>query len=158
MKKSKIIRWGITIFIGAALITAAIGYYLFNMPQRDVQATKTDYSFKSGQIVSEYLADASKANAKYLDEEGDSKILEISGQVSKISEDYNGQKVFLLKSANDKAGVSCTFTAESNASISAIQIGQIINVKGIIRSGATYDEDLGMYEDVIMEKCNIILK
>lgn len=138
------------------LIVAGIGLYMFNMPARDVQATKTDYSYNASDIVHEYLTDPQKANEKYLDEEGVSKVLEITGMVAKISEDFNNQKVLLLKSTSDKAGVSATFTKETNAHANTVKIGDKITVKGVIRSGATYDPDLEMYENVILEKCDIV--
>lgn len=157
MNRKKIIKFA-ALLIGLSIITAgAIGFYMFNQPKRDVQATKTDFGFTASQIVREYLTDAKKANIKYLDEEGNSKILEITGNVSNISEDYNNQKVVLLKSDHDSAGVSCTFTPETNAAVNQIKPGETIVVKGIIRSGASYDKNLGMYENVIMNKCKMIL-
>lgn len=158
MKKNKIIKWLVSLFAVGSLIAGGIAYYLFNMPHRNVQAAKSDFSFNASQIVNEYLADVTKANEKYLDEEGDSKILEVTGTVSEISEDFNSNKVLLLKSESDKAGVSCTFIPETNASIDDIRVGETVIIKGVIRSGASYDKDLGMYEHVIMEKCNIVLK
>jgi RecG-like helicase len=131
---------------------------MFNMPHRDVQASKTDFILNSGQLIDEYLADPVSANGKYLDESGESKIFEISGQVASITEDFNQQKVVLIKSPEDKAGISCTFTHETNASVKSIREGQHIVVKGVIRSGASYDDDLQMYENVIMEKCDIVSK
>ncbi|MFP3670568.1 hypothetical protein SB717_36390, partial [Priestia sp. SIMBA_032] len=59
-------------------------------------------------IVHEYLDNPTAANAKYLNEEGESKILAVTGTVRSIDEDMNQQKVILLMEANDKAGVSCT--------------------------------------------------
>lgn len=132
--------------------------YILNMPHRDVQSASTDYTLKSSQIVNEYLADAQKANEKYLDNEGDSKIIEVSGTIYKISEDFNSNKVVLLKSESDKAGVSCTFSTETNNHAGNLQKSQDVTIKGVIRSGASYDEDLGMYEDVIMEKCDLVKK
>jgi len=88
----------ILVIIGAAiLIGGGVGYYMFNKPARDVQNTKTDFSYNASEIVNEYLTDAQKANAKYLDEAGNSKVLEISGTVAEISEDFNKQTVILLK-------------------------------------------------------------
>ena len=125
------------------------------MPHRNVQDTAADAAINVEQIVNEYLQNSELANAKYLDAEGESKILEVTGVVSEISEDFNGQQVVLLKSEMLEAGVSCTFTPETNESVSTIKIGDKIVVKGVIRSGASYDEDLEMYEHVIMEKCSI---
>ncbi len=138
------------------VISGGIAYYMFNKPARDVQNTKTDFSYNASEIVNEYLTDAQKANTKYLAENGESKVLEITGVVSKISEDFNNQKVILLKADSDKAGVSCTFTPEANANTLNIKIGDQITIKGVIRAGASFDTDLDMYENVIIEKSDIV--
>lgn len=140
------------------LIAVAVALYMFNKPARDVQATQTDFSYKASEIVKEYLTDAKKANDKYLDEEGNSKVLEITGTVAEISEDFNHQKVILLKAATDKAGVSATFTKETNSHTENIKVGDEITVKGVIRSGASFDADLEMYENVILDKSDIVSK
>lgn len=158
MKRNKIIK--ITLIFLAAGIVAVGGivYYQFNQAHRNIQEAQTDFSFTATQIVNEYLANSTAANEKYLDEEGVSKILEITGTVAKISEDFNKQKVVLLKSDADKAGVSCTFTPETMDAVNSIKIGETVAVKGVIRSGASYDKDLEMYENVILEKCNLVSK
>lgn len=147
----------ITLAVGV-LIAIGIALYMFFKPARDVQATKTDFSYSASAIVNEYLTDANAANEKYLDEEGNSKVLEITGTVADISEDFNNQKVLLLKNAEDKAGVNATFTKETNAHTNTIKIGDKVTIKGVIRSGASYDEDLEMYENVILDKCDIVSK
>lgn len=131
--------------------------YMVNMPHRDVQSADADYTFSASEIVTEYLTDKDAANQKYLAADGKSKILEITGVVSKISEDFNGQKVVLLKGRQAKAGVSASFTSETNSSLRDILPNQTITIKGVIRSGASYDEDLEMYEHVIIEKSDIVL-
>lgn len=157
MKAKKKILKIILIIIGIGIVIGgSVGFYLFNKPARDVQSTKTDYSLNAHDLVAEYLADVNKANDKFLAENGESKVLEITGLVSKISEDFNKQKVILLKAASDKAGVSCTFTQETNAHMQNIKIGDQITIKGVIRSGASYDADLEMYENVIIEKSDIV--
>jgi hypothetical protein len=123
-----------------------------------VQAAKADYPLTTEQIVLEYLNDKDAANQKYLAADGDSKILEITGVVNKISEDFNGRKVVLLKGDEGKAGVSATFTPETNQNLAGMDVGQTITVKGVIRSGASYDEDLGLYENVILEKSDVVKK
>ena len=133
-------------------------WYFFNMPHRDIRKAKEDYILDASVIVSEYLQDAQKANQKYLAEDGNSKILEVSGRVSDISEDAQGNLVVLLKETNDKAGVSCTFLPEENKIISKIKKDEKIKVKGVIQSGASYDADLDLYENVILNKCTISQK
>lgn len=156
MKRKKRIRVIAIIGVAGLIIGGGIGLYMFNMPQRDVQSTKTDYSLSSSQIVAEYLSDNEAANKKYLAADGDSKILEITGEVSKISENFKGQKVVLLKNGQDKAGVSATFLTETKNNLIGITAGQIITVKGVIRSGASYDEDLELYENVLLEKSDVV--
>ena len=153
MKKG-IIKWGIILLIGGLAIVGGIAFYMFNTPHRDIQTSKVDYTLDAQQLVQEYLTDANLANNKYLQEEGESKILAVRGTVASITDDMNKQKVVLLKEAKDNAGVSCTFTTKTNNHATKLNIGDLVTIKGVIRSGAGYDEDLEMYEDVIMEKCN----
>lgn len=154
--KKKIIKWGLILLTVALLVGGGIIYYLFNMPHRDVQAAEADYQLTVNQLVNEYLNDAASANNKYLQAEGESKILAVSGTVASIDEDMNQQKVILLKSSESKAGVSCTFMASTNVNAEKLQVGDEVTIKGVIRSGAGYDADLELYEDVILEKCDVI--
>lgn len=156
MKKSTLLKRIVLALVALGVIGAVIVYFIFNQPHRDVQAQAADYSYSASAIVTEYLTDAKAANDKYLDAEGESKIIEINGTVFEISTDYNDQKVLLLKSEGDKAGVSCTFTKETESSVANVTVGQKVKVKGVIRAGATYDEDLEMYENVIIEKCDLV--
>ena len=156
MKKRKVFRIIAIIGIAGLLVGGGIGLYMFNKPHRDVQSAQADYVLSSSQIVTEYLADYQTANQKYLAADGNSKILEISGEVSEISENFNGQKVVLLYGVKDRAGVSAIFTAETNDNLKGIKVGRKITVKGVIRSGASYDEDLEMYENVIIDKSDIV--
>ena len=155
MKKS-IVKKVLAVGAIGVLIAVVVVLYMFNQPHRDVQSQASDFSYSVSTIVNEYLTDPQKANEKYLDAEGNSKILEIKGTVSNISTDFNDQKVILLKGENDKAGVSCTLTKETEDSAKDVKIGQEITVKGVIRSGASYDEDLELYEDVIIEKSKVV--
>jgi hypothetical protein len=156
MKKGKIFKLAGIIFLTVAVIASVVGYYLYNLPKRDIQASKINYTTTSSALVNEYLANKAAANEKYLKDDGDSKILSIRGKVYAISTDQKKQRVILLKGAGDKAGVSCTFTEQTNAHVADITVGQDITVKGVIRAGAGFDEDLRIFEDVIVEQCDII--
>lgn len=155
-KKKKILKIGAILLIAGLLIGGGIGLYLFNMPHRDVQNASTDFKLTASQLVEEYLDNPAKANEKYLADDGESKILEVTGTVKKISDDFNGNKVVLLQGDEDKAGVNCSFAQETSKNASGIQIGQSVSIKGVIRSGATYDEDLEMFENVILEKSDLV--
>ena len=156
MKRKKLIKIAAIVLIVGFMVAGGIGFYLFNMPHRDVQSSTTDYYITSSAIVEEYLTDRDAANLKYLSADGDSKILEITGTVLEISENMNGQKVVLLKNPDDKAGVSATFTSETSQNASKLEPGSLVTIKGVIRSGAGYDEDLELYENVILEKSDIV--
>ena len=97
MKMKKMIKIVVILIAAGVLIGGGVALYLFNMPHRNVQSAKSDYTLTGSEIVAEYLADKDAANQKYLASDGDSKILEISGVVSKISDDFDGNKVVFLK-------------------------------------------------------------
>jgi len=148
-KKKKLI---LLVVIVGMTVAASIAAFMFFKPHRDVQSARTDLVISAN----EYLSSADQANEKYLDEAGLSKILEVNGLVHSITEDYNNQMVVLIKSPGADAGVSCTFTIETNASAEALKVGQLVRIKGVIRSGAAYDEDLGLFEHVILDKSDVI--
>lgn len=156
MKKRKTFKIILGSLLGIGLLAGIYIFYLWNMPHRDVTNTESDYKISANQLVNEYLADAKKADDKYLDAEGESKIFEVSGRVSDISEDFEGQTVILLKNDDAKSGVSCTFSQETKKEAKSLKTGSNITIKGVIRSGASYDADLEMYENVILDKCSLV--
>ncbi len=151
--KSKIFK-----IIGVlAIIGIGVFIYLWFMPHRNVQATKAFATVTATSLVHEFLTDKEKANAKYLDsDEGESKVLIITGKIAKISKDQLGQNVVLLKNTTEKMGASCTFTADTNNQVTNLKIGDAVKIKGVMRSGAEYDEDLDLIEHVIVEKSAIV--
>lgn len=151
--KSKIIK------ISIAIVLIGIGYsaYVWFMPHRNVQAVTAFETIEATDLVNAFIMNKEKANATYLDsEEGESKVLIITGKVSKISKDQLGQQVVLLKNEKDKMGVSCSFTLETSNQVTGIKIGDTVSIKGVIRSGAEYDSDLDLVENVIIEKSALI--
>ena len=156
MKRKKIFRILAILIIAGVLVGGGIGLYMFFMPQRDIQKLPVDYNIAASDLVAEYLEDASSANRKYLSADGESKIIEVTGKVARISENFNNEKVVLLKSNNDKAGVSCTFMHETNHRVNGLETGDNVTIKGVIRSGAHYDNDLDMYVNVTVEKCDLV--
>lgn len=157
-KKKRILRIIAILMVIGFVIGSSIVLYLFNMPHRDVQSAKADYFLTTEQIVSDFLSDMNEANKKYLSSDGESKILEITGIINDISKDFNGQTVLLLKENIDKAGVSATLISNTSIPATSLKIGDSVILKGVIRSGASFDEDLEMYENVILDKCDIMIK
>lgn len=158
MKKRKILKIAAIVVAAGLVIGVSVGLYMYFMPHRDVQKSATDYKLSASALVAEYLADGNAANSKYLAEDGESKILEISGTVARISEDFTGRKVVLLKERGDKAGVSCTFLPETNANATKLTKGQKVTIKGVIRSGVSFDPDLNMYLNAVVDNSDVIIK
>ncbi|MBW6496987.1 MAG: OB-fold putative lipoprotein [Bacteroidales bacterium] len=156
MNRKKILKIVAILAVAGLLIGGGIGAYMFFMPHRDIQKSPTDFALTSSELVAEYLNDMEQANQKYLSADGESKILEITGTVAGITEDYNGQQVVLLKEPGQVAGVSCTFMQETNSNATALNIGQSVTIKGVIRSGVFYDPDLEMHLNAVLEKSDVV--
>jgi hypothetical protein len=156
MKRKKLIRILIIMAIAGVLAGGGIGLYMYFMPHRDIQKSPTDFEVSASGLVSEFLNDINGANQKYLSADGESKILEVTGTVARISENFNGEKVVLLKNDTDKAGVSCTFMDETNHRVNGLEPGGVVTLKGVIRSGAYYDKDLDIFVNVTVEKCDLV--
>jgi hypothetical protein len=150
-KKITLIAIAVTGLTGILIAT-----YLFNMPHRNIQDSDANYSITAKALVLEYLENKDEANAKYLDEKGESSILQVEGIIHQISEDMNNNVVIILKEADQPAGVRCTFTPEFDPTTLKAKENQIVSIKGAIISGAGYDEDLELFEDVILDKCSIV--
>lgn len=138
------------------LVGGGYGLYLWNLPHRDVQATKVDYALTADALVAEYLADAASANAKYLDDGGDSRVLALTGPIHALRINQAGETVAVLRGPDAKAGVACTFTLATNPAADALKVGDTITVKGVIRVGAQYSDVLEAYTDAVVEKCALL--
>ena len=156
MSKKKVIKKVLLVVLVLVIVGGAYGAWLYFQPHRDVQSTETDYALKASDIVNEYLENKAAENDKYIYADGEYKVLEIEGQVYDIREDFNGNTVILLKSDTAKAGVKASFTEETSSEAKQVNKGSTITIKGVIRSGANYDEDLEMYEHVIVEKSKVV--
>lgn len=147
LKRASILT-GFAVAIGLALAS-----YLWFMPHRNVQALAPDIEITSKDLVERYLTDADAANAFFLKEDGDSKILALSGTIMEVSKNLDGNTVLRIADPPAKAGARCTLTAEASALSSDFAIGQNVTLKGVIRAGPEYDELIGIYIDAVMDDC-----
>ena len=157
MTKKKPFKSGLTIVIAGIVLGIGIAIILFNMPHRNIQNSDADYSLTVNDLVTEYLNDSQSANNKYLSEDGDSKILEVSGTIKHVRRNLRDQIVITLESMNTPAGVNATLDATIDVNIKELTIGKNISIKGVIRSGATYDSDMELYQNAIIDKGIILL-
>ncbi len=149
--KYLLILLGIGIIIAVAFLPN-----MLRLASRAVPEVSTDLSCQAGEIVNDYLRDANKSEKKYFRKEGFPKVLKITGTVAELYENAKGQKIVLLKDKNAKAGVIATFMNESNSLLEDLVAGDEITLKGVIQTGAYFDTDLEIYEDVVLDKSEII--
>ena len=131
------------------------GLYVFFMPHRDVQSVDAFATISANDLVAEYLKDNAAANLKYLADDGDSKVLNVTGRVSSIETDQKNQIVLILKDDGAAIGVSCTFMESTNKNAEKLKIGDQVKIKGVLRSGVDEDSEL-LEEDVIIENCDVV--
>jgi hypothetical protein len=155
MNKKTIKRIGL-IILAVIIIAGGIGAYAWFKPHRNVQATKAFAELKVNDLVNEFSADAATANRKYLASDGNSKVLTVEGRVSKISVNQNGETVIVLKDHGARAGVIATLLKETSDKIAGIKEGDVIQVKGVITAGSSYDADLDLYEHAVLVQSDIV--
>ncbi len=114
---------------------AALGYYLWNKPHRNVEAAKADFSVQAPDLFTQYASDETVANAKYLD-----KIITVCGEVSDVTSEAGLVKVQLI-GGNEMGGVSCEL--EPGATFSPAKGSQVC-LKGICT---------GYLMDVVLNRC-----
>ena len=139
-------------------ILTGVGFasFMWFKPHRNVQSAKVDVEIKVQDLVKEFTEDPTKANAKYLSSDGNSKILIVEGVVSKISKNQNGDAVIILKQEGTKAGVNASFTAQTTPNTVSVKVGDLIKIKGAITAGSSYNTDLDLYEHAVLIQCDIV--
>ena len=147
MKKS--IKYLLITAILLIVVVSAGALYMFYMPQRNIQGEKPSYTLDATQFVNEFLDNQQESNSKYLD-----RVIILKGTVAGIDNDQQNQKVIHLKT--DKAGINCTFMNETNANTENLDNGSVVKIKGVVRLGASYDNDMELYEYAILEKCDLV--
>ena len=155
-KRKKILKIAAVLAIAGLLIGVGVAYYMYNMPHRDVQSTPTDYKITVSELINEYAKNQNAANAKYLAEDGNSKILEVTGEVLRSRTNMNNQLVLVLQKPGDIAGVNVTFSEQANQETPAVEKGQIVTIKGVIRSGVYFDDNLSMYVNANIDHAALI--
>ena len=148
MKKKLLITGSLLI-----ITIVILGVMFIYQPHRDVANAKTDYIFPVETLVLEYLKDEKAANKKYLSSDGQSKIIMIEGFINNLTTIKEGRSILILKGEKQNTGMQCLL--EIGESIENLHVGDKIKVKGVLRAGPGYDEDLEMYENGYLEKCSI---
>lgn len=137
----------ILLFVTVSLLIAAgIGYYWYNKPPVDVQQV-AGVPVTALDLYAHFISDSAAAKKTY-----GNKVLEVSGTVTRISENQDQQAVVLLKTNNGDAAINCTMEAP----VGDLSSGQQIVVKGICGGMGEGDQDLGIPGDVYLLRCYLI--
>ena len=110
--------------LAAGLIGGAYGYYLWNKPHEDMGTAKAAATLSAAQLLSEYTADETAANGKYLGQ-----TIAISGQVKEATDEGGVVKV-MLEAGDENFGVYCTFDSAFQHPRRAFPVGESVTFKG----------------------------
>lgn len=142
-KTKKTILLIVTVLI---LALAAVAYYMYNKGPVDVKGS-TGKKVTAIELYRTFSTDSSTAKKQYLD-----KILEVSGQVTKLSQNQQNQAVVLLKTPAAGAYVNCTLEGPVNG----VKEGDDIIIKGICSGIGEGDAEMGIAGDVYLVRCYLI--
>lgn len=106
------------------IISAAVGWYLYNKPHTGVENVEADIHITAADLYNDFEHDEALANKKYLN-----KVIEVTGNVSEV-QNVNGSQIILLSSTSDAGGVSCQLTNDENNKKSTVKKSTTITIKG----------------------------
>jgi hypothetical protein len=156
MFKSKLFK-RITIFGSMAVIAGLlVGIYIYFKPHRNVQKEAVFATISAKELTTEYGADPTKANELYLSSDGNSKVLIVTGSISKITTNQAGEMVVIIMDPGESVGVQATFLKTGTRNISQLQPGSQIAVKGALTAGNSYDANLDLYEHAILTQAALM--
>ncbi len=128
-----------------AIAGAVAGYYLWNKPHEDVEGA-TAIQTEAVALYKTFTEDSIAARAKYIQQ-----VVQVSGIVSSISKNQQGQAVVLIKTGTEGAYINCSL--EENAG--TIKESAPITIKGICNGIGQGDADLGIPGDIYLVSCVI---
>ncbi len=128
-----------------AITGASIGYYFYNKGPLDVKNSDA-IAVSAVELYGIFIQD-SATQKKYT-----GNVLEVSGEVGKISMTPRHEKVVLLKTNAVGAFINCTM--EGN--VENITLNDLVKIKGICSGIGEGDIDLGIKGDVYLTRCFLI--
>jgi hypothetical protein len=118
------------------------GLMLYNKKHTDTSKAKPDYVLTATVLQKEFEDNEKTASVKYIN-----RIIEVSGSISSVTKSDSSNVNISLKTGSDLSAVSCTFTANTDASL--FKIGDDIVLRG---------ECEGYLMDVQLKNCAKIMK
>lgn len=106
-------------------IAVVIALRLYNKPHRVVATATPAFTMKASQLVDDFLADETKANADY-----GGKIVQLEGTLIEIVPNDN-TLILQMGDTTEMIGVSAYLQPDEEAQGADLQPGEMITVKGI---------------------------
>jgi flagellar basal body-associated protein FliL len=128
------------LLLAVIIIGACIVYYIWNKPHKDVKHASAE-KVTATALYQTFSTDSVKAKGMYTD-----KVLEVAGEVTKVTTNQQNQQVILIKTATADASVNCTM--EENAT--GVKPGDNISIKGICSGYIAGDADMDLPGDVFI--------
>ena len=122
-----------------AIIGLAYGFYEYNRGHQSTAKIQADHTVSAAELFREFEENEETANAKYLD-----KVVEVSGEISKISAEDPDKKSISLKSDDMIFGIIGELDPAVDHQLSELNEGENIVIKGICT---------GMLSDVVLVRC-----
>ena len=106
----------------AVLAGGAYGYYQYIRPVASLESANADVVLEAPALLKAFETNETTANTQYLD-----KVIEVSGQISRIEEDGEKKSIY-LSTGNEMSSVICEM--ESASSTEGLAAGSKVVVKG----------------------------
>jgi tRNA_anti-like len=132
--KKKILKWILLSILVIGTTGGIVAYKMWTKPHRNVEEAAA-LSVAATKLATEYENNEPQANSDYLD-----KVLEVTGEISKISKNQKGEPVITLK-GTDMGGIICTLESAMPATT---KTGATVVVRGICT---------GYLSDVVLVRC-----
>lgn len=148
-KTKKIILLAIA---GVVLATSVIGYKMYNKKHFSIEDAAPASKISAVDLHQTFVTDSSLAKNKYIGDESNHKVIQVSGIINEVNKNQLQQTVIKLKTNTDGAFINCEMEGKVDSNIVA---GNNILLKGIC-DGYLFEADLGIPGDVNFKRCYII--
>lgn len=129
----------LVILIVAIVIVIGYGLSVWFKPQRDISIEK-GLEISASAIFDAFTTNEKNAYALYLN-----KAIQVTGEVSEIKKNQEGETVIYLKTSDPVFGVNCTFKQDP----AGVKNGDIITFKGVCTG---YTSDVVLKNGLLVKK------
>lgn len=127
--------------LALGVISAGVGYYMYNKPVASLEKKKADIEATADEIIAAYESDEKAADGVYL-----GKVVQVTGKVSTVTEEGGTNKI-QLETSNPMAMIICEM--ETGTETGDVKAGDVVIIKGMCT---------GYLSDVILVQSTLVNK